>query len=78
MVITKTLLTEILLEVTNEEVQQVARETHRKATKGLISSSSSHITCARQRDMFRRNLFSLYSDLSKMDICLPLKQVALK
>ncbi|KAJ3597985.1 hypothetical protein NHX12_001500 [Muraenolepis orangiensis] len=33
MVITKTLLTEILLEVTNEEIQQVARESHRKASK---------------------------------------------
>ncbi|KAI4810847.1 hypothetical protein KUCAC02_013775 [Chaenocephalus aceratus] len=33
MFITKTLLTEILLEVTNEEIQHVARETHRKATR---------------------------------------------
>uniref|UniRef100_A0AAY4ALP4 Arginine/serine-rich protein PNISR n=1 Tax=Denticeps clupeoides TaxID=299321 RepID=A0AAY4ALP4_9TELE len=33
MLITKTLLTEILLEVTNEEICHVAKETHRKATK---------------------------------------------
>ncbi|KAK7886481.1 hypothetical protein WMY93_026102 [Mugilogobius chulae] len=33
MVITKTLLTEILLEVTNEEIVHVAKETHRKATR---------------------------------------------
>lgn len=36
MIITKTLLTEILLEVTNEEIQHVAKEVHRKATRGLI------------------------------------------
>lgn len=36
MMMTKTLLTEILLEVTNEEILHVARETHRKATRGLI------------------------------------------
>ncbi|XP_076136313.1 arginine/serine-rich protein PNISR isoform X5 [Alosa pseudoharengus] len=35
MVLTKTLLTEVLLEVTSEEIYQVAKETHRKATKGL-------------------------------------------
>lgn len=33
---TKTLLTEVLLEVTNEEIFLVAKETHRKATKGLL------------------------------------------
>ncbi|XP_056618420.1 arginine/serine-rich protein PNISR [Triplophysa dalaica] len=33
MFMTKTLLTEVLLEVTNEEIQQVAKETHRKASK---------------------------------------------
>ncbi|KAI7806218.1 Sfrs18 protein [Triplophysa rosa] len=33
MLMTKTLLTEVLLEVTNEEIQQVAKETHRKASK---------------------------------------------
>ncbi|GLD48724.1 arginine/serine-rich protein PNISR isoform X1 [Lates japonicus] len=33
MIITKTLLTEILLEVTNEEILHVAKETHRKATR---------------------------------------------
>lgn len=36
MVMTKTLLTEILLEVTNEEILHVARDTHRKATRGLV------------------------------------------
>lgn len=36
MLMTKTLLTEVLLEVTNEEIFQVAKETHRKATKGLL------------------------------------------
>lgn len=39
MFITKTLLTEILLEVTNEEILHVAKETHRKATRGLLLSS---------------------------------------
>lgn len=36
MIITKTLLTEILLEVTNEEIAHVAKEAHRKATRGLF------------------------------------------
>lgn len=36
MIITKTLLTEILLEVTNEEIVHVAKEAHRKATRGLL------------------------------------------
>lgn len=35
MLLTKTLLTEVLLEVTNEEIVRVALETHRKASKGL-------------------------------------------
>lgn len=35
---TKTLLTEILLEVTNEEILHVAKEAHRKATRGLLLS----------------------------------------
>lgn len=38
MVMTKTLLTEILLEVTNEEILHVAKEAHRKATRGLLLS----------------------------------------
>ncbi|XP_062254689.1 arginine/serine-rich protein PNISR isoform X5 [Platichthys flesus] len=33
MIITKTLLTEILLEVTNEEIVHIAKDTHRKATR---------------------------------------------
>lgn len=44
MFMTKTLLTEVLLEVTNEEIQQVAKETHRKASKGLLLFSSVHAT----------------------------------
>lgn len=36
MIITKTLLTEILLEVTNEEIRHVAKDAHRKATRGLL------------------------------------------
>lgn len=44
MVMTKTLLTEVLLEVTNEEIQQVAKETHHKASKGLVLFSSVHAT----------------------------------
>lgn len=35
MLMTKTLLTEVLLEVTNEEIVRVVLETHRKASKGL-------------------------------------------
>lgn len=42
MIITKTLLTEILLEVTNEEIQHVAKEVHRKATRGLILTFPIH------------------------------------
>lgn len=42
MVITKTLLTEILLEVTNEEILHVAKEAHRKATRGLLLSFPVH------------------------------------
>lgn len=34
MLMTKMLLTEILLDVTNEEIYSIAKETHRKATKG--------------------------------------------
>lgn len=34
MLLTKMLLTEILLDVTNEEIYNIAKETHRKATKG--------------------------------------------
>lgn len=39
---TKTLLTEILLEVTNEEILHVAKEAHRKATRGLLLSFQVH------------------------------------
>uniref|UniRef100_A0A8C7WZQ9 PNN-interacting serine/arginine-rich protein n=1 Tax=Oryzias sinensis TaxID=183150 RepID=A0A8C7WZQ9_9TELE len=39
--ITKTLLTEILLGVTNEEILSVARETHRKATRGGLGDYGS-------------------------------------
>lgn len=35
MLLTKTLLTEVLLEVTNEEIARVASKIHRKASKGL-------------------------------------------
>ncbi len=42
MLMTKTLLTEVLLEVTNEEIVLVAKETHRKATKGLLLFPSVH------------------------------------
>ncbi|KAI3360624.1 hypothetical protein L3Q82_002490 [Scortum barcoo] len=41
MIITKTLLTEILLEVTNEEIMHVAKETHRKATRGGLGDYGS-------------------------------------
>uniref|UniRef100_A0A8P4KG38 PNN-interacting serine/arginine-rich protein n=1 Tax=Dicentrarchus labrax TaxID=13489 RepID=A0A8P4KG38_DICLA len=41
MIITKTLLTEILLEVTNEEIQHVAKESHRKATRGGLGDYGS-------------------------------------
>ncbi|XP_042188922.1 arginine/serine-rich protein PNISR isoform X2 [Callorhinchus milii] len=36
MIMMKMLLTEVLLEVTNEEIYNVAREAHRKATKAVI------------------------------------------
>lgn len=35
MMLTKMLLTEILLDVTNEEIYYVAKDVHRKATKGV-------------------------------------------
>jgi len=41
---TKTLLTEVLLEVTNEEIFILAKETHRRATKGLPLFSSVRAT----------------------------------
>lgn len=41
---TKTLLTEVLLEVTNEEIFLLAKETHRRATKGLLLFSSVRAT----------------------------------
>ncbi|XP_061772419.1 arginine/serine-rich protein PNISR isoform X2 [Nerophis ophidion] len=41
MIITKTLLTEILLEVTNEEILHVAKEVHRKATRGGLGDYGS-------------------------------------
>lgn len=67
MIVTKTLLTEILLEVTNEEIQTVAKETHRKATKGLLTpvSSSPRIICACHKDiMFKPVLYSLKTSLN--------------
>lgn len=36
MFLTKMLLTEILLDVTNEEIYYVAKDVHRKATKGIL------------------------------------------
>lgn len=38
MMLTKMLLTEILLDVTNEEIYYVAKDVHRKATKGMQGS----------------------------------------
>lgn len=34
--LTKMMLTEILLDVTNEEIYYVAKDVHRKATKGTL------------------------------------------
>lgn len=48
--LTKTLLTEVLLEVTTEEIYQVAREVHRKATKGKRPPAV-HVSLARRPDM---------------------------
>lgn len=36
MLLTKMLLTEILLDVTNEEIYYVAKDVHRKAIKGTL------------------------------------------
>lgn len=36
MMLTKMMLTEILLDVTNEEIYYVAKDVHRKATKGTL------------------------------------------
>lgn len=36
MLLTKMLLTEILLDVTDEEIYYVAKDAHRKATKGIL------------------------------------------
>ncbi|XP_035280423.1 arginine/serine-rich protein PNISR isoform X3 [Anguilla anguilla] len=50
MLLTKTLLTEVLLEVTNEEIFQVAKETHRKATKEQLWCSLAYcVLCCRVR-----------------------------
>lgn len=43
MLLTKMLLTEILLDVTNEEIYYVAKEVHRKAIKGMLRFSNSPI-----------------------------------
>lgn len=40
MLLTKMLLTEILLDVTNEEIYHVAKDVHRKAIKGMLILSS--------------------------------------
>lgn len=61
MVMTKTLLTEVLLEVTNEEIFLVAKETHHKATKGLLLFPSVRATvpnCVNyeERDTFPQKL----------------------
>ncbi|RXM30279.1 Ubiquitin carboxyl-terminal hydrolase 45 [Acipenser ruthenus] len=42
MIMTKTVLTEVLFEVTNEEIYCVAKEVHRKATKGMHSASDQY------------------------------------
>lgn len=39
MLLTKMLLTEILLDVTNEEIYYVAKDVHRKAIKGMLMLS---------------------------------------
>ena len=36
MLLTKMLLTEILLDVTDEEIYYIAKDAHRKATKGIL------------------------------------------
>ncbi|KAG2467617.1 UBP45 hydrolase, partial [Polypterus senegalus] len=41
MMLTKTILTEVLLEVTNEEIYNVAKDVHRKATKGGLGEYGS-------------------------------------
>lgn len=43
MLLTKMLLTEILLDVTNEEIYYVAKDVHRKAIKGTLMLFSSFI-----------------------------------
>lgn len=40
MLLTKMLLTEILLDVTDEEIYYVAKDAHRKATKGIYCGCS--------------------------------------
>ena len=44
MLLTTTRLKEVILEGTNEEILQGAKETHRKATKGVLTFSSVHET----------------------------------
>lgn len=36
MLLTKMLLTEILVDVTDEEIYYIAKDAHRKATKGIL------------------------------------------
>ncbi|XP_059839151.1 arginine/serine-rich protein PNISR isoform X3 [Hypanus sabinus] len=52
MIMMKMLLTEVLLEVTNEEIYYVAREAHRKATKGLASLNAGKLS----EDLFLKNV----------------------
>lgn len=65
--ITKTLLTEILLTVTNEEILHVARDVHRKATRGLLAPFHSYTACISLQMYYVHNdLFMIYSNVRKL------------
>lgn len=76
MIITKTLLTEILLEVTNEEILHVAQETHRKATRGLLLSFpvyASSILFTKTLFLTLKRNYYVYNNLFKLDSIMPCK-----
>lgn len=76
MIITKTLLTEILLEVTNEEIQHVAKEAHRKATRGLLLSFpvyASSILITKTLILYLKRIYFVHNYLFKVNLIKPCK-----
>lgn len=67
MMLTKMLLTEILLDVTNEEIYYVAKDVHRKATKGMLGLGSFFLLISSSKIMYLHvfRTFNLHSSPSR-------------